>query len=116
MWFIAGLPTKRIAGPFVLTSLCGITSLSTNVIVPRRPPAHTDARVNGDTAARQGDYRVEIELRDLREVLREPREPPHEVDERGSVGSRRSTEAAHEAACLAAENELLRIDAVSGAI
>src|SRR6266516_2845169 len=36
MWFSAGVPTYRAAGPLLWISLCGITSLSTIVIVPLR--------------------------------------------------------------------------------
>src|SRR5581483_10158143 len=50
----------------------------------RRPPDGSDAhpRVDGDAAAGQPEHRVQVELGDLWQVIREPREAEHELDQR----------------------------------
>src|SRR5207248_1512496 len=69
-----------------------------------------DPGVHGDAAVRPRHHRVEVELRDFREILRELREAVHEVDERGRVGRRRAAEAADEPTRLPAPDELLGVD------
>ena len=53
---------------------------------------------------------VEVELRELGEVVGELREPVQDVGERGRVGRRSASEAGDEPAGLAALDELVRVD------
>ena len=66
-------------------------------------------RRTAERSLREREHRVEIRLRDLRQVVREPREALHEIGERRGVGRRRAAEAAHEAASLALGDKLLGV-------
>src|SRR5215470_10364870 len=57
-------------------------------------------RVDGDTAAGAGEDRVQVELRDLRQLLAEQAETDDEVFERAGVGRRRAAKAGDERARL----------------
>src|SRR5581483_4711369 len=67
----------------------------------RSESSDPDPRVDGDTAVRLRDDGVEVELGDLREVLRELRQSQQEVGERGAVGGGLAAEPGDETPGLA---------------
>ena len=74
-----------------------------------------DAGVDGDAAARQAEYRVQVEL-DLGDVVGEPGEAEHEVDQRAGIRRRLPAEAGDEAPRLARRDQLSASAVVSGAM